>query len=51
MAQEGNIPLGDIGRAKVTSPMEHRALEEILPVGDNMNNNIILLISSLLISS
>ena len=51
MAQEGNIPLGDIGGAKVTSTMEYRAPEEVLPVGDNTNNNIMLLISSLLLSS
>ena len=36
MAQEGNIPLGDIGRAKVASPMEHGALEEVLPVGSDV---------------
>ena len=51
MALERNIPFGDIGRAKVASPMEHRAPEEVLPVGNNMNNNIMLLISSLFLSN
>ena len=32
MAEERDLPPGDTRWAKVTSPMEHGALEEVLPV-------------------
>ena len=39
MVEEMNLPPGGTRRAKVAPPMEHGALEEILPVGNDMKNN------------
>ena len=39
MVEERNLSPGDVRRAKVASPVEHRALEEILPVDNGTKNN------------
>jgi len=39
MIEEGNLPPGDARRVKVAPPVEHEALEEILPVDNGMKNN------------
>ena len=39
MAEEGNLPPGDARWAKVAPPVEHRALEEILPIDNGTKNN------------
>ena len=39
MAQEGNLPPGDTGWAKVAPPLEHGAPEEVLLVDNSMDNN------------
>ena len=39
MAEEGNLLPGDARRVKVAPPVEHGALEEILPVDNGTKNN------------
>ena len=39
MAEERHLSPGDARRAKVAPPIEHGALEKILPVDDSMKNN------------
>ena len=39
MAKEGSLPPRDARQVKVAPPVEYRALEEILPVDNNMKNN------------
>ena len=39
MAEERDLPPGDTRRAKVASPMEHRAPEEVLLVDKGTDNN------------
>jgi len=39
MAKERHLPLGDARQTEVAPPMEHGALEKILPVDNGMKNN------------
>ena len=39
MAEEMHLPPRDVRWTKVTPLVEHRALEEILPVDNGMKNN------------
>ena len=39
MVEEGNLPLGNANQAKVAPPMEHGALEVILPVDKGTKKN------------
>ena len=39
MAEERHLPPEEARRTKVTPPVEHRALEEIIPVDNGMKNN------------
>ena len=39
MAEERDLPPRDARRAKVTPPMEYRALGEVLPVDNGTDND------------